>query len=54
MRLSGTFAVESVEEVGGSYAVELVRTSGMGNLRVLMDEEPEVGDEFDFVLKSKG
>lgn len=53
MRLSGTFTVESVEEVGGSFAVELVRKSGMGNLQMVMHEEPEVGEEFDFVLKSR-
>lgn len=52
MRLAGTFVVKSVEAVGDRFAAEMVRRGGMGNLRVVLDEEVEVGDEFEFVMKS--
>lgn len=52
MRLRGTFVVSEVEEVGGKFAVEMVRRDGIGNLRVVLDEEPEDGEEFEFLLSS--
>ncbi|MBS1263576.1 MAG: hypothetical protein MAG715_00759 [Methanonatronarchaeales archaeon] len=52
MRLTGTFVVKSVEEVDGKFAAGLVRRAGLGNLRIVLDEEVEEGDEFEFVLRS--
>lgn len=54
MRVKGTFVVKSVEEVDGKYAAEMVRKEGMGNLRILLHREVEVGDEFEFLLREGG
>ncbi len=53
MRLTGTFVVKSVEEVDDKFAAELVRKGGLGNLRIVLDGDVEVGDEFEFVLRSR-